>query len=86
MDVVKLLNERQILTGLAVNVCTVAKQRGERIKLTSHMVSVEPAAEGHNIISKKCDQIWFKSQTSKVTNFETQLSLMNLLEGLRHEF
>ena len=39
MNVVNLLNERQILTELAVIICTLAKQRGEGTKLTSHMVS-----------------------------------------------
>jgi len=39
MNVVNLLNERQILTELAVIICTVTMQRGEGIKLTSHMLS-----------------------------------------------
>jgi len=52
----------------------------------SHADSMEPATDSHNRYIKKCDQTQFKSQTSKVTSFETQLSLMKLLEGLRHEF
>jgi hypothetical protein len=37
----------------------------------SHADSMETATEDQNRGSKKCDQMWFKSQPSKVTNFET---------------
>ena len=40
---------------------------------------MEPATEGHNRISQKCDQTQFKSWTPELTNFEIQLSLMKFL-------